>query len=803
MKKLKIIFLAFMVLLLILVVAGVIFVRSFNINSYKPQIEKVVSDALGRQFKINQDIDFAVSLVPTVVLKNVTLANPDWAKNPNMLSVDEIRVKINLMNIINRTVKIDELTVNKTAIFLEQKGKGENSWTFKGLQGQDDKDKPVERPLTAGLEEDGFSLSYDIDNVSIKDSSIIYLDNSDGKNVSYTVTIPDITLKNGKMLDIAAVFRGQELTLSGEVDNFQKILNDGGEVSFNLALKSKFGQASLVGNVKDIYSLSGIDAVVSADGTNIPYAKVFNAKATLVGDLQKLSVKDISASLGEKDTINAKIGGFIENITDLSGFNLKLNAAIPSVPNADFIKPFTVRADVKNIGNSPFKLTATFSVAAETSGISGNTDLDFTGKVPSVATKLHSDKLSVQDIINFEKLAPQDTADTNGKAAAAEEESKLFLFSQDKLPLEVMSKINVDIKADFGQIIIPNVPQKIKASVQAKLKSSVLNTDIQSNDETGTETFMLTSALDAKEPSQAMLSFDVDGKNISIGSLLSNVLGGDVEGGVLTFKITGKTKGDSLHIFASNLTGKTNILLENTKIKEKVISLGPVVVSQITKIIEANFNKQKHPEFIDIHCLATGLSFKDGQATFKDGIGMETTHLLGLISGDLNLGTERMDLSLDITSNSMLSTGITDMLTGLINVKGSFLEPSIGLSPKGVMATASTIGAALFTGGLSLLGTKVLDEFSEYKSPCSVAWGQDVNSSPIVQAKQLKAKRAAEKKANNGKVPLASSSASASVPAGAGTGTSADAAQKTGKQESFSPTKVFKNLTETIKKIGK
>ncbi len=59
----------------------------FDFGVLKPKIETTVSDLTGREFHIGGDLSVKVLPTPTVLIEGVTLASPEWSKEPQMLEV--------------------------------------------------------------------------------------------------------------------------------------------------------------------------------------------------------------------------------------------------------------------------------------------------------------------------------------------------------------------------------------------------------------------------------------------------------------------------------------------------------------------------------------------------------------------------------------------------------------------------------------------------------------------------------------------------------------------------------------------
>ena len=72
------------VIVAVLAVAIIAFVKLFDFNDYKPQIEKLVRKYADVDIKINGDLAVALSLKPTIEINDVTVALPDGQKLANI-----------------------------------------------------------------------------------------------------------------------------------------------------------------------------------------------------------------------------------------------------------------------------------------------------------------------------------------------------------------------------------------------------------------------------------------------------------------------------------------------------------------------------------------------------------------------------------------------------------------------------------------------------------------------------------------------------------------------------------------------
>ena len=184
MKKLKLLLKIIAGLVVCLVVAAVIFIKSVNINEYKPKIENAVSSALNRQFVIAQDIELGLSLSPTIILKDISLSNPEWAKNKNMATLKEARIELSLLNLLYGKVYVSEVTIDGLNIYLEVNKDGQNSWTFDTAAAKDG-------TKTKNTDKFGnnFVITYDFGEIALKNSSVNYIDDMSSAS-GYSMKFP-------------------------------------------------------------------------------------------------------------------------------------------------------------------------------------------------------------------------------------------------------------------------------------------------------------------------------------------------------------------------------------------------------------------------------------------------------------------------------------------------------------------------------------------------------------------------------------------------------------------------------------
>ncbi|MCC8401762.1 AsmA family protein [Paraburkholderia sp. MMS20-SJTN17] len=129
--------------LVILVVALVIFILTFDWNRARPYVDDKVSQAIGRPFAINGDLKVGWRSPsgetgwrgwvpwPRFSAANITIGNPDWARQPQFATLDEIDFEVQVLPLLAHDIVIPAINLVNPSVDLERLADGRNNWTFK------------------------------------------------------------------------------------------------------------------------------------------------------------------------------------------------------------------------------------------------------------------------------------------------------------------------------------------------------------------------------------------------------------------------------------------------------------------------------------------------------------------------------------------------------------------------------------------------------------------------------------------------------------------------------------------------
>ena len=115
--------------MLVLGVLPVLFIAVFGWNWMRGPIERMTIQKTGRVLVISGDLTVKYGWpLPRIHAGTVTFANPDWAKEKQMVAADAVEITINLPQLLRRNIVLSEVRLERPVVFLEQTTDGRKNW---------------------------------------------------------------------------------------------------------------------------------------------------------------------------------------------------------------------------------------------------------------------------------------------------------------------------------------------------------------------------------------------------------------------------------------------------------------------------------------------------------------------------------------------------------------------------------------------------------------------------------------------------------------------------------------------------
>jgi AsmA protein len=310
--------------LVALIIIALLIVPSFvDLESYKPRIEKMVSEATGRPFSIGGDID--LSLFPWVGFSSsdIHLGNPPGFQEKDFASLKTVEVRVKLIPLISKDIQVKRFILEEPRIALEKDKSGRTNWEGIGKKPAEAAPKPEKKKAPETGAGEGLPISgLAVGEFAVTKGSLIWIDHSKGERKEVTdlnLRIEDVSLDRPIQLVLSAILDGQPVELEGNVGPLGKEPGMG-TMPVDLSIRAlKELEVDLKGKVVDPATKQQFDLalqvspfsprkLMSALGQDFPVKtadpKALNKvalKAQLKGNPNNVSISDGALQLDESN----------------------------------------------------------------------------------------------------------------------------------------------------------------------------------------------------------------------------------------------------------------------------------------------------------------------------------------------------------------------------------------------------------------------------------------------------------------------------------------------------------------------
>lgn len=675
MKRASRIAFALVVVFVGLIAAGVAILKTLDFNEYRDLIAEKAQEATGREVVITGDLDLGISLTPTLRVEGVTFANAEWGSRPEMAQIERLEASVELIPLLSGEARINRILLSGLDLLIETDAQGRGNWQFAAKEPASAKDGGT---AATGTEADpdadgGLAIEPVVREVVFENVRVTYRDGV--AKQSYEVLLTRLTAEaEGNTGPIAFDGNGQfaqtPFRLGGQVGSLAAVLND---ERFPFALKgsafaAEFGLDGVIGNPKQG---TGLDLKVSVTAADLP--KSVASLAALAPGLAGAAVPPGPA----------KISGQVRQTE--TGFAL---------------------ADLQaSLGEN---------------AISGTATLDLAATRPQVTAEFSASRLDLASLLSASP-EPQKAPPVTAAPPVTGKNEPERLFSADPLAFDGLKAVDGTLTFKAGQVVLPNGVRLDKVMVVAvldrgRLSLSPLRSELAGGSLEGT------ARLDASGPAAA-LDLSLNGKGVVVGDILKQIEISDLLlGGATDVDIQLKGRGRSVREIMASLGGDLTVEMGEGRIYNKALDMaGGDALMQVLNALNPGAVQQ---DYSVLSCAVVRFGVEKGLATAQNGIAAETDKLNIVGAGTINLAEEKLDLAIKPEARGGLGVSVGSLVAGLIHVTGTLAEPSVGLDEKGAAKAAVSIGAALATGGLSVLGEALVGRTTRDPHPCLTALGK-------------------------------------------------------------------------------
>ena len=497
----------------------------------------------------------------------------------------------------------------------------------------------------------------------------------------------------------------------------------------------------------DVNSLTSLNSILNAD---LPKFGPLSAKATLLGATKNIRLNSIQGKIEDK-ALKGTIKGDLGSVIDLKGIDLMADLMTPSLQQ--LLDRFDVKTDIKKPAalSSHFEYldgaihldAAEFDMAGnkvigdlsilnyldktKRPKITGeinilNFDILEAKKIPKQKKKkasqptILSPKRSQTEIASIEEIDIENI-NTNQNNKVKNSNSKLL--PNDPLPFHLIRKNDLDLKIKIGRLRA-NFFDFENATVNAKSNNGIFQFGPFDGMLGGGHALLQLDVNANSTPALTSLNARIEGFDMSKAGAFrdSNTIesSGDA---FTTLAISGS--GESIASILGNANGGGLLYFEDMLIKNGTLDLFATDLFKKTLNAINPFKKKKKDT--QISCAGFAFNIENGLFKTPYGVAAEANDYSMTGTGQINFATEAIDLEFKTKVKKLLAINPLEKLTGLVKVKGELATPVVTLNPKGIFEIGATVGAAIATGGLSLLAQDQYEKLKAKSELCTKALG--------------------------------------------------------------------------------
>jgi hypothetical protein len=319
------------------------------------------------------------------------------------------------------------------------------------------------------------------------------------------------------------------------------------------------------------------------------------------------------------------------------------------------------------------------------------------GDVPAVIAKLHSDRLAYLPLLEAVEREPD----------AKPEFKDGRLIPDIAIPFDAMKKVNASITADIaewqrGERSFSDV------ELDARLHEGALDIHTLRLKPLSGELLMTAALRPAGGEGDA--SLQLVARNVAFGILESNpdlAMTSDAD-------INLRATGTDLRALAGSAGGVVYVNIHGGRLASE-----PVVAVIYGNLLEEILNTinpfRETDPYTDFECMIVPLSFTDGTVTGAPSVFASTSKIRMVAQGSVDLKSEKIKINVRTTPRRVVSFSAGELINPYLQIVGTMASPRLAVDEAGVLITG---GAAVATGGLSLLARGIWDRLSKSGDAC-------------------------------------------------------------------------------------
>jgi len=328
------------------------------------------------------------------------------------------------------------------------------------------------------------------------------------------------------------------------------------------------------------------------------------------------------------------------------------------------------------------------------------------GELPKVRLGLVADKIA------YKSLSAEASANTNKEP---EDNSKTKIFTDKPIDWAWLELADLDFEINIKTLMYEQysvsdivLPLTLTGNQDSTLGRILAIEDFRAHLGDGNLNATI-GLVKGSEPAQITLDLDATGLLLeSLGVLPADQLtGGDF---AVDTKLT--LVGDSLDALASSSDGALYVELKNAVVQSDSFE---IIGSDLLLELLSKLNPfSREDKTTNLECAILFAPIDKGKIELKDSLALKTSKVIIVGAGDINLASEKINLKLSPTSRGGVGVNVGSLVK-FVKLGGQLNNPKPIVDAGGLMTSTLAAGAAISTGGASLLATGLLDKAVKQK----------------------------------------------------------------------------------------
>jgi hypothetical protein len=402
-----------------------------------------------------------------------------------------------------------------------------------------------------------------------------------------------------------------------------------------------------------------------------------------------LRLSDVAHGAG-----NLTLQSRLDDLSAFRGINAQQYAALLPLQLS-----VQARVSDKELQLNPVKITANHNT------ITGQMQIDRTTTPIGIRGNLHAHSLELKQISTT--AASNIEAVANGNSDAS---SKLFSDRPIDWSWLTAGRVDLGIRVDKFQFNQTNF-RNVRAHLILKDKWLLVEPVSAKLAEGGVRAHL---RIRQTRPGAAI------GARLVVTNLVPADLGepdrGLIDGGKSDLFIDLFASGNTPHELASSLDGEIAMEIQRATIRNDIFErIGSDILMQTLNMVNPFVKRDSHTE---LECAAAHFDAVKGVLTSPNQIVVKTSKMIIRGGGKINLSNEHLQIDLAPSARGGLGIGAGDVAR-FVRLGGTLENPHPVANPEGILESGATIGAAIATGGVSLLAEGLFNRARNASTQCS------------------------------------------------------------------------------------